>query len=359
MNKKWQVISSVMLIIIFICSAFMYHFIQHAQQSLDRSVDSKAESIRAIVKTIETNKNRHYRKRINNFINYKLDPSKEKTLQAFAAQDREELLRLSTPYFNLIQSEDPSFSTLAWILPNNFNLLRVHAPQISINDVSNIRPDVVKANRDYQRCSGYIIARSGLRYAIVEPVFYKGKYLGATQFGLDEDFTLESIKEQLHITVGLIIPNEKFATVTRPQLPSITGKKYTIQSHDLPIFEGENDLIDWSLEQQQVLLHGKEYVIIKTLDLPDYAGHSQGQIFAAWDISDHVADTEAQILFIFILGVVLFLASFVILYFSYGALVENIIALNRSLRRKKDEWEKTFDAMSDIVTIQDKNMRIV
>ena len=348
----------VMLIIVSICSVFVYLFIQHTQQTLDWCVESKIESIRAIVKTLEIEKKRHYRKRINSFINYKLDPSREKNLQAFAAQDREELLRLSTPYFNLIQSEDPSFSTLAWILPDNHNLLRVHNPKRTIDDVSKIRPDVVKANRDHQQYSGYILAKAGIRYAIVEPVLYKGSYLGVVQFGLDESFPLETIKEQLHLIVGLIIPNEKFSVVTRAKLPSITGKKYTIQSHDLTFFEKGNDVIDWSLEQQQVLLHGKRYVIVKALNLTNYADHVQGQIFAVLDISEHVADADTKTLYIFILGTILLLSSFVILYFSYGSLVERIITLNRSLRQKTKEWENTFDAMSDIVTLQDIDMNI-
>ncbi len=33
--------------------------------------------------------------------------------------------------------------------------------------------------------------------------------------------------------------------------------------------------------------------------------------------------------------------------------------IEESLRRSKEEWEKTFDSMSDIVTIQDRDMRIV
>ena len=359
MNTKWKVISSVMLIIISICSVFSYLFIQHTQQTLEHCIKIKVESIRAIVKNIEGQKNRHYQKRINSFINYKLEPVREKILQAFAAQDREELLRLSTPYFNLIQSEDPSFSTLAWILPDNRNFLRVHSPHKPMDDIIKMRPDIVKANRDRQQYSGYILAKGGIRYAIVNPVFYKGRHLGVLQFGLNESFALESIEEELDVSVGLLVPNEKIKFLTHAKLPTITGKKYTIQSHDLTFIEKVNDRIDWSLEQQRIPLHDKEYVIIKAFGLLNYTGHLEGQIFAILDISDHAAYAKTKILFILILGTFLLLSSFLILYFSYGALVENIITLNRSLSQKTEEWERTFNAMSDIVTIQDKNMLIV
>ncbi len=348
-----------MLIIVLICSVFVYVFIQHSQQTLDLYIDTQVRSVRAIVKNLETEKGRHYRKRITSFINYKLEPSKEKILQAFAAQDREELLRLSTPYLNLLQSEDPAFATFAWITPDNKNLLRVHKPKTAIDDISNLRLDVVKANRDQKQNSGYNTGLRGLRYAVVEPVMYKGKHLGALQFGLDEIFALKMLTEQLHLTVGLVIPNKNFAQFTRATLPNLTGKNHTIQALNIAFFEKDREFIDWSLEQQQVILHDKEYIIVKALDLPDYAGHSQGHIFAALDISAQIADAKAKILFVIILGAALFLSSFVILYFSYGALLENIIALNRSLLKKTEEWEETFDAMNDFVTIHDKNMRII
>ena len=53
---------------------------------------------------------------------------------------------------------------------------------------------------------------------------------------------------------------------------------------------------------------------------------------------------------------------FVTLSFSLVAVLMFVFwnkKLKREVQRKTEEWEKTFDAMSDIVTIQDKSMRIV
>ncbi len=361
MDAKWKVISSVMLMITIICSVFIFLFIQHTQQSLDQYVNSKIESIRAIVTSVETEKRRYYQKRIHSLINYKLEPSKEKILHSFAIQDREELYRLSIPYFKVLKSEDPSFTTLAWILPNNHNFLRVHKPRRAIDDVSKMRPDVVRANKDQQQYSGYIIAKLGIRFAIVEPIFYDERHIGVLQFGLDESFALNSIEKQLDIKAGVIIDNENFAFVTRSKLPYITGKKHTIQTHDhdLPFFEQINELVDWSLELQQFHLQGRDYILVRALELLDFTGNSLGHIFTSLDVSDQVSDANNKIVFIVMMGIVLFVSSFIILFFSYSTLMENIFSLNRSLRQKKVEWEKTFDAMNDIVTIQDKDMRII
>lgn len=348
-----------MLIILSICSVFIYLFIRHSQQTLNQIIDSKVKSIRAITHVLEEQQSLHYQKRISSLVNYKLEPSREKILQAFANQNRDELLRLSLPYFNLLQSEDPTFATFAWILPDNYNFLRVHNPKLAIDDISTMRPDIVKANRDHQQNSGYMIARAGMRYAIVKPILYKGNHLGALQFGLDEKFLLKHLEEHVHHTFAVRIPNERFSVVTRANLPTLIGKRYALQAHDLTLFEQGKNLIDWGLDQQQVVLQGKEYVIVRALDLLDYSGHSLGQIFAALDISDHVAAAESKILFVLILGSALLLSSFIILYFSYGSLVEHIMILNSSLRQKKEEWENTFDSLSDIVTIQDKHMVIV
>lgn len=359
MNTKWKVISSLMLLIVCICSSFVYLFIQHTQETLHRCVDKQIESLHSIVGNLETEKTRYYQTRIRNFIDYKLDPGREDILQAFAAQNRAELLRLSTPYFNRAQSEDPFFTTMAWILPDNHNFLRVHDPKRKGDDISALRSDIVLANRDKQQRSGYIIARSGLRYGVVEPVFYKGEYLGALQFGMNESAILQSIEEQLPLTVGLLIPNEKYVPVTTAALPAVSGKIYTLQSRNLPFFEGKEGSIDWTLARQELLLQGREHVLVKALDLLDHEGQVLGRICAAMDIADFVREARAKVFFSIFLGVLLFTASFVVLYFSYGSLLENIITLNRSLLRKTEEWEKTFDSMSDIVTVQDKSMLIV
>jgi len=359
MDMKWKVIASVMGVIGCICGLLVGLFIQHTQQTLHRCVDRQIQSLHGIVENLEAEKNRYYQARIKNFIDYKLDPGREKILQAFADQNREELLRLSMPYFKRAQSEDPFFTTMAWILPDNHNFLRVHSPKKAGDDISDFRPDIVLTNGDHQQHSGYIIARSGLRYAVIEPVFYKGNYLGALQFGMNTSSILKSIEKQLPLTVGLLIPNKKYAPVTSAVLPAIRGQRYTLQAHDLSFFAQEKKTIDWSLDRQELLLQGKDHVVIKTLHLLDYEGLVQGKICAAIDISDFVAEAHAKVLFILLLGLILLAVSFVILYFSYGALLQNIIALNRSLQQKTEEWQKTFDSMGDIITVQNTDMCIV
>ena len=359
MARKWQAISLLMLLIIVICSTFIYLLTTHTQQTLDRCINKQIASLRNIAMTHEEEKKRYYTTRIRNFLDYKLDPGKEKLLQAFAERNHEELLRLSKPYFKRIQAEDPFLSTMAWILPDNSNYLRVHAPTRKNDNISALRPDIVHTNRNRKEQSGYVIVENGLRYSVVEPVFYKETYLGALQFGMNGDAVLQRIEQQLSLTLGLLIPNGNFVTKPSSLLPPIRYKDHTLQSLDVSFFKHWGAMINWNLDRQEIIFDDREHIFIKALDLLNHMGQVQGKIYAAIDISDFTKEAREKLFFSFLLGAILLILSFLILYFNFGSLLENIISLNRSLQLKTKEWEKTFDAMGDIVTVQDKHMRIV
>ncbi|MCK5230101.1 MAG: PAS domain-containing protein, partial [Desulfobulbaceae bacterium] len=268
-------------------------------------------------------------------------------LSAFERQNREELLRLTIPFLNILKKESPNFFTLAWILPNNHNFLRVHNPEKYGDDISKMRPDVVDANQGHQQYAGYVVAGIGLVYSIIQPVFLKGNHIGVVQFGLKGSSLLDAIAGNLQVPVGIVMTNEKYKFIVRLKLPNIVGASHTIQSRDIGLFEGENGQIDWSLEQQRVVLQGKEHIIVKALELLDYAQQPQGHIFVALDISEQVDEARSHLVFIVLLSVVFLLLSFLILYTSYGSLIQKIMNLNRSLEQNNLDLEQRIEERTE------------
>ena len=333
MNTKWKTILLVMLIIISICGVFITLFIFDSRENLNNLVDTDIKSIRAIVQTIEEEYSRNYRSRIQSFINYKEFPKREKIIQAFSRRDREELLRLTTPYLNILQKENPYFSTLAWVTPDNHNFLRVHRPLFFGDNIGKIRSDIVDSNKEQRPHAGYMVAGSGLQYRLVQPVTYEGKHLGIVQFGLKDSLLLETLQKKLNLPVGLVIPNKKFSLITSSQLPSLAGSTHTIQATDIDLFQQDLEGINWSLDQQEVVLNGKTHIIANALNLLDYKQQVEGFIFVALDISEQLAKLWSRILLILLLGSALLVCSFLILYFSYGSLIQKIFILNKSLEK--------------------------
>ncbi len=336
-----------MLIIMTICIIFCGIVVKHSQQKLDQYVRLKTESTQAISRSIEEQNSHLYRQRIKSFVNPQLSSARETMLSAFERQNREELLRLTIPFLNILKKESPNFFTLAWILPNNHNFLRVHNPEKYGDDISKMRPDVVDANQGHQQYAGYVVAGIGLVYSIIQPVFLKGNHIGVVQFGLKGSSLLDAIAENLQVPVGIVMTNEKYKFIVRLKLPNIVGASHTIQSRDIGLFEGENGQIDWSLEQQRVVLQGKEHIIVKALELLDYAQQPQGHIFVALDISEQVDEARSHLVFIVLLSVVFLLLSFLILYTSYGSLIQKIMNLNRSLEQNNLDLEQRIEERTE------------
>ncbi|MCK5068959.1 MAG: hypothetical protein KAR01_00400 [Desulfocapsa sp.] len=349
MNTKWKIILLVMLLIISICSVFTTLFYFDSQDNLTNRIDTEVKSIRAIVKTIEEQNNRSYRNRIKAFVSYTKVFQHEEYISAFARRDRKELLLHMTPYLDFFRQENPYFSTLAWTTPDNHMFLRACRPAAFGDHVGAMRADIIDANREERQYDGYMIAKRGLQYRLVQPVTYKGEHVGVVQFGIKGSQLLTVIHDKLNLPVGMVIPNENYSLVSIPNenIPFFSGSSFTVRSEAIEIFQAGRDILDWGLQQQKVTLQGKTYVVVNALELRGHKDEHQGAIFVALDISQQEQKIQSRIVFIVFLSSVLLLFSFLLIYFSYGSLIQKIVALNTALRESNENLENQVERRTE------------
>lgn len=332
-----------MLVIITICGVFIARFVFDSRDNLKNFADIKTASIRAIVETIEEENSRHYRNRIQTFINYAELPKQEKIISAFARQDRDELLRLTAPYLNVFRKENPYFSTFSWLTPDNYAFLRVHRPTLFGDSIGEMRPDIEDANNEQRHNAGYVVAKHGLQYRIVQPVSYEGQHVGVVQFGLKGSQLMDAVHEKLNVPVGMAIPNNKFSFIKYSQLPSLAGSTHTIQSKGIDLFQRDNGGIDWNLDQQKVTLQGKSYIIANAFNFLNYKQEQQGYVFVVLDISEQEEKLRSRIVFILLISGAMIILSFLILSSSYGSLVQKIVDLNKALEQSNQDLESQVE----------------
>ncbi len=339
MNTKWKVITSVMFLIMTICAAFIGLLAKNCTEHLAGFIAEEVKSTRIVAQVIEEQLSSQYKTRIKSLISYKTSASREEMLQAFAHRDRKELLRLAMPLFQTMNRESEYLSTFGWVLPDNHAFLRVHNPKKFGGDVTKMRPDIVAANSTGQQVAGFTAGYVGLQYRIVQPVVYNGTHLGTIQFGIRDTLLLDPIQQKLKIPVGLVLPNETFKYIKRSKLPALPGPTHTIQAKNISLFKGSEDKFDWSQKQQRLLLKGKEYVVVKALDLNNFNGKPQGHLFVALDISSEVSKQHMLFWITLSLSAIILFLSFIILNRSYGRLVQKIVDLNTSLEQSNRELE--------------------
>ncbi|MEN8188782.1 MAG: ATP-binding protein [Thermodesulfobacteriota bacterium] len=279
-----------------------------------------------------------YRDRIKTFTNPKVSPSRERMIQAFAERDRETLLKMSRPILKVFK-KNPHFSTIGWITPDNRVFLRIHAPELFGDEVSKIRPDIAAANREQQQKYGFDAGVSGMQYRIVQPVFYKDKFVGSVQFGIKAAFIFDTMWDRLKIHAGMAVLTSESGTLLKSKMPGLVSGEHTIRANDVEMYGPIADQLDWSKDKQRVVLHGDIHTILNILPVSNFRNEKLGNFFVALQISDELAQKQKLFLLMLIMSGIILLGSFLILYFSYGNLVGKILILNQSLEKNNLELE--------------------
>jgi len=155
-KEKRKAIIIVTLLISLLCAGFSTFIILHGQKEVNEKIQIHENDVRALIKTIEKANTTQYRNRIISFVDVKSASSKEEIVNAFARRDQQELLRLTQPFFEVFKKENKYFSSMGWVLPDNYVFLVNNKPEVFGVDVSGVRPDVVKANKDFNQQYGYI-----------------------------------------------------------------------------------------------------------------------------------------------------------------------------------------------------------
>ncbi|MEA3545981.1 MAG: PAS domain S-box protein, partial [Thermodesulfobacteriota bacterium] len=352
--EKYKVVAFVTLVIFAICAGFSSYIIWHGQQDIAEKISANEKTIQAIASIVGENNATKYKRRIKSFLNIKAAPVREEILKAFERQDREGLLKLSKPYFKLFKKENPHFKNLGWVLPNNRVFLRIHKPEMLAEDISVLRPDLVRANKDLQQNYGYMPGHAGLSFRVVQPVIYKGNHLGVVQFGLSESLLVDMLQKQFEdVLVYQVIPAKTFQKVKFSTLPSYIDGSFTVQSHehDIDLLKSASTAIDWSLDQQRTVIQGKDYVISKVLDLSNYEGKPEGWLFALTDISELTSEMRTDIIIIISLSIILILLSSFIISKSYNKLIDKITQQNIRLEGKVVERTKELAAEKERLAV--------
>ncbi len=356
MKTKWKVIASIMLLITAICFVFVMIVRQQHEEKVREIIAGKSESAALLADTILSVESSRYQKRISAFVNPGISLSREQMIRAFAQKDREKLLQLSTSLFTVLKKEDPYFRTIGWILPDNNVFLRVLYPEKYGDNVSTIRPDVAAVNRDRRQYSGFDVGIKSMQYRVVQPVFYKDEYIGAVQFGLDANMVIDALRNKLNTIAGMTILHEEWAGAKEAEFGASQGGLPLIRSLDAALFRPVKDTLDWNRQQQRIELDGSPYVVINVLPVTNYLDTKLGDFFVALDISEELVQKRKLLASTLLISSVLLLCSFLILYFSYGRLVQKIIDLNQSLEKNNLALEKRVQERT--LKLQDSKQRL-
>ena len=339
MSIRAKSMLSMVLLIIVICGIFLYMIYRQGEQSLERLIDSKTVAARQVAELLLSQTAHQYQLRIKSFINYKVSPTRARILQAFAERDRETLLRLSKPFLETLKKENPYFNSLGWVLPDNQLFLRVHRPDDKFEDVSLKRLDVAEVNRSHVQCSGFTASKGAPQFRVVHPVFYKDVYVGVLQMGVDTRFITEMLQQKLQLFSAVATSKIEYDKWGKNTDEVLITNAHVIFATDRDLLDRFIYNIDWDARDQRVVLDGQIFVLHKVFPLNDFRGERLSCLFVAVEITDIVAATQGMLHIAFLLGLLMILIVVLVFYYGFGALLGQVVGLNKSLEKSNLELE--------------------
>ena len=355
MSEKNKAISLVGLIILILSLALLYQGISFSNNTLEQSIETAEKSMNTTLLTIQEFSFSPYNSRIKNFI--EMNP---KIIEAFAMRDRDLLYQRTVPRYKVLLKENEYFQIMQFHLPDATSFLRMHNPDYYGDSLKTVRPIVDSVHEKKILLAGFEIGRHGPFYRIVSPVFYKDKYIGALEFGVKAHEVLESLEQRTEYKVTSFFNRDKWDKVINfPTDGLLNLGTFVLLTHGDPLVQ--NLLSDQNLQpgEQQIRLYQNDYIIHTHPIFKNFQGDSIGGIVVIQDISDLITGKNNFIIKTIVFTSVLFIISFLILYFTFGQMVTKLVSAEKFASKAKAEWERTFDAVPDMISIIDDQHRIV
>jgi PAS domain S-box-containing protein len=148
------------------------------------------------------------------------------------AEKRDDLYALLESKWELWSTLNPEFKIMLFHRADGTVFLRMHKPQVFDDYLSDIRPMVQAVHKQQKVLIGYETGKYSTVFRILTPIFHKGEYLGALDFGINPNYFIKQIYKFTGHKGVLFIKDENLKLFKRDSSFSQGG--YTLQSNMTP-----------------------------------------------------------------------------------------------------------------------------
>lgn len=248
------------ILIIQIVGSLIYNYLYHYQYTavLDMTIKKKESDIAHVTQNIFNRLIQDYTERGYEIL------TNPKIVEAFSNRDRAKLLELTLPIYKGLKENNEYLEIMNFHTPESEVFLRLNKPEKFGDDLSSLRPIIVKTNEYQAMQVGVEVGKYGIYYRVTFPVFCNNEYIGAFEFGIDIKYLISRLATlNLHAPLLLI---EKEAAA------SIYKYDSSVESH-LSEFNSEHSFVKYNysaLEKMSILdfidnkmLESESYIIKK------------------------------------------------------------------------------------------------
>ncbi len=269
-----------------------------------------------VVKKYET----FYADRILETINYK------GLKEALNAQEREKVYDLVIDKWNILKQENHDMYVMQFLSPDGTVFLRMNNPKKYGDNIANYRGMVKKIHNEKKVLYGFDTCSGELVFRIMQPIFYKHKYLGALELGIKPDYILNEMHYYHNIEGALLVQKCPKVKIDDSLLNRMNIGKYFLQ---YDILSNEN-LLKYLPENYNfesfvnIYLPEGEIKSIYSFDIKDFKGQTISKVLFFKDITKEVEEFHANM---FALALFLMLAVIIMLLvvnFAFNATIKSL-----------------------------------
>jgi len=362
MNEKTKAIIIVSLIIVAMSGAFLYQGYSSHCKSIDQAIETRQKELNSIIAAFEDFSFSPYRKRIQELIEYNPD-----IVEAFARRDRERLYQLCIEKYQMLKKENKFFHVMHFHLPDSTTFLRMHKPSLFDDNLKGVRVMIDDVHLHKKPRSGFEIGRHGPFFRVARPVFYKGKYIGALEFGIKAHQILQIIgtKHKAPMTSYFLSSHWQKATEYKAG-ETIDHGRYVLLRHGNALFDTIPELFQLDQDGQQLKMDNKTYIVHSHPIFTDYKGQTIGGVLLFQDITTLLARKRAFLIQVLFFSAVLLCIALTVLYFTFGSLMDKLLHevkekknVENILARDRQRLQAIFDATPAAIFIQDMDGKIL
>ncbi len=347
-NEKTKAITIVAIIIISLSGAFLYQGYVNHSKIIDRAIATQKNKLNSTISTLEKFAFAPYRNRIQNLIN-----TSPGLVEAFARQDREQLYQLALPRYEALKKENKFFVVMHFHLPDSTTFLRMHNRDFFGDNLRYIRPIMDYVHATHKPSIGFEIGRHGPYLRVVQPVFYKDRYIGALEFGIKAHQILHSIESQSHTKTTSFFLSSKWQKASNFEHgETIPSGQYTLLTHDDPIFANLPNDFDLSREEDhQLTINDIDFTIHVHPFFHDFQGNNIGGILVSQNITSMLNQKKSFLKQGLVVSSILLLIAFTVLYLTFGSIMDDLLheidersKAEKKLTRGQQRLQTIFDS---------------
>ena len=395
-STKSRTILAVLVVIIAVSACHLFFYVRQQHENQQLLVEARKELVTTLVAAFTDELDRQYSSRIRSFA-----LNRGEIMRHLADRDRQGLYAATLPVYRVLKEENRYFDRITYILPDNSVFLEMRGA--AEGDAWGAPPGQA-GNEAGPAGNGFIYEEGDVLYIVAHPVYHRERFVGRVLFGIKAESVVEEVKKNLGMHTALAVRPEIIQESGNDQPRKGAGGYYLYDFGDsffadrrLPLGPGGQVQL---LNQDQTI-----HVVFPSYFIRGAEGDEIGFIYQAVDVTPIMSSYRQNIVRLTLITLTIIAAAALILYRSFNTIYDRMVGLygaleeknreldragrrleqevaertaelaetnrrlNEEMERRKDatlslarsveEWQITFDAIKDPVTILDKDLTVV